>query len=72
MSQNEITKGRRMITGIQFQDSFLSPVLASDWLIFCCRSLIFCQKKKKKRNENDENANFTKKNNSNKSDVTHP
>ena len=30
-------------------DNFVSPILVSDWLIFCCENLILHQK----RNEND-------------------
>ena len=38
-------------------DTFLSPVLVSDWLILCCWNLIRTQ-----RNENDKSTNFMMKN----------
>ena len=40
-------------------DNFLSPILISGWLIFCCGNLILHQRV---RNQNDKNGSFMMKN----------
>ena len=48
------------ICSIKFHRQFyVTPVLVSDWLIFCSKNLIFHQK----RNENDKNTDFLMKKN---------
>ena len=50
---------RYIATGYAYSstDNFLSPILISDWLIFCCENLIRYQKKETK---DDKNTIFDK------------
>ena len=51
------TQLRKCAAAHSSTDNFLSTVLVSDWLIFCCENLIVHQKK----NENDKNKFFDEK-----------
>ena len=47
----------KLILKYSFTGNFLSSILVSDWLIFCCGNLIFHQKS----HENDKNTFFDEK-----------